>query len=665
MNKIKLYLVVLLAIAFSSCIGEELVEEKGSSNKELILTLAYSNQIANGVTASSRATEVKDGEDLLNENRIEKVDIFFYTEAGELTWHVEPTAMRIEDGEDHTKKLTLRATKEIASELNNKKYKLVVLVNGPDRGEITDKPYNELQQKVYTKNLDATERQRPLDLFLMDGEKETGTIKLDEEPYNLGNVELSRAAAKIRVLINKIEVDGYKAGTPTLKLVTYAGKTALLGGKPLKAPTYKTTTEQNLIKGNKIPYTTNYPLYSFENDWKEDDSKMTYLLLKIPFSDTTEKKEADYYYRVPIYYSIDSNNSFSIKRNHLYEVNIDIERLGASTEELPVELSGKIDVEPWKEIDAVHAQLHKANYLVVKETELDMMNVAEKKIEYISNSTLKVKDSTLKAHYFEYDTNGNSQKVELKGESLPKISFTESDGKTFIQINKEVPNNYAPLYIEFTVQNEGGLEEKVNIVQYPPRYITGINPSDKRYYKGTEGNPKSNTTLFTVTTVVPVEGDIIGDPTDVVSGKTGTDELSNKIISPQFIIASQLGVTYQRYLDKDEYNNKGRLLGESGETRCSKYWERNYGDNSEVVLDGVQYLGKWRLPTKAEIEYIQRIQRDPNSSVKSLLEGEKYWSAYHHAYFNFKTGKWPNAYEYSKAHIRCVFDIYKSEPTKQ
>ena len=337
MNKIRLYLVVLLAIAFSSCIGDEFVEEKDSINNELILTLAYSNQIANGVTASSRATEVENGEDLLNENKIEKVDIFFYTEAGELTWHVLPTAMRIEDGEDHTKKLTLRATKEKASELYDNKYKLVVLVNGPDREEITDKSYNELQQMVYEKNLYATER--PLDLFLMDGEKETGLIKLDnKEPYNLGNVELSRAAAKIRVLINKIEVKGYEVGTPTLKLVTYAEETALLSGKPLKVSTYKTTAEQNLIKGNETPYTTNYPLYSFENDWKEDDSKMTYLLLKIRFSDTTEKKEADYYYRVPIYYSIDSENSFSIKRNHLYEVNIDIERLGASTEELPVEL---------------------------------------------------------------------------------------------------------------------------------------------------------------------------------------------------------------------------------------------------------------------------------------------------------------------------------------
>ena len=661
MNKIRLYLVVLLAIAFSSCIGDEFVEEKDSGDKELILTLAYSNQIANGVTVSSRATEVENGEDLLNENKIEKVDIFFYTVGGELTWHVKPTAMRIEDGEDYTKKLTLRATKEKASELNNNKYKLVVLVNGPDREKITGKSYNELQQMVYEKNLYETER--PLDFFLMDGEKETGTIKLDREPHNLGNVELSRAAAKIRVLINKIEVDGYEAGTPTLKLVTYAEETALLSGKPLKVSTYKTTAEQNLIKGNETPYTTNYPLYSFENDWKEDDSKMTYLLLKISFSDTTEKKEVDYYYRVPIYYSIDSNNSFSIKRNHLYEVNIDIERLGASTEELPVELSGKIDIKPWEEVDVVHAQLHKANYLVVKETELDMMNLPEMKIEYISNSTLKVKDSTLKAHFFKYDTNGYSQKVELPNNQLPKILFTDSVGKTYIQIKKEVPINYAPLYIEFTVQNEGGLEEKVNIVQYPPRYITGINPSDKRYYQGTEGKPKNNTTLFTVTTVVPVEGDIIGDPTDV-SGKTGIDELSNKIISPQFIIASQLGVTYERYLDKDEYSRKGRLLGESGETRCSKYWERNYGDGG-VELDGVKYLGKWRLPTKAEIEYIQRIQRDENSSVKSLLEGQKYWSAYHYAYYNFIEGDWPSANKDSKAHIRCVFDIYKSNSTKR
>lgn len=85
---------------------------------------------------------------------------------------------------------------------------------------------------------------------------------------------------------------------------------------------------------------------------------------------------------------------------------------------------------------------------------------------------------------------------------------------------------------------------------------------------------------------------------------------------------------------------------------------------SRNIYKTFKYKGRWRIPTKAELKYIEGIQANEHSAVKSLLWGSYYWTA--------QTGvayKFSNAYQSTPAeeaynpkegaYIRCVFDTYK------
>ncbi|MBO4670592.1 MAG: hypothetical protein J5640_01950 [Bacteroidales bacterium] len=90
----------------------------------------------------------------------------------------------------------------------------------------------------------------------------------------------------------------------------------------------------------------------------------------------------------------------------------------------------------------------------------------------------------------------------------------------------------------------------------------------------------------------------------------GSDNLSqDKVVSPAFMIASQLGATV-------EYSNS--TLASS---HCTSYME--------VGTDGTRYVG-WRLPTEQEIDFIIEYQKNTsaayNHTLAPVLTGYGYWA---------------------------------------
>ena len=86
-------------------------------------------------------------------------------------------------------------------------------------------------------------------------------------------------------------------------------------------------------------------------------------------------------------------------------------------------------------------------------------------------------------------------------------------------------------------------------------------------------------------------------------------------------------------------------------TNCNDYWE-------ETVINGVTVrYSDWRLPTEAEIKYIDDLQHDPNNPQGIVMRGNYYWDAYQNngAYpmkdpVTFNGNQW-------RAHVRCIRDI--------
>lgn len=658
--------------------------------------------------------------------------------------------------------------------------------------------------------------------FLMDGAVNTGQMTWgNRNEYAITSpLVLRRAAAKfrLRLSIGTIKDDANRTytlvGQPHVALANGVKSTRLLSETMLQPTdrTYFGTNErtdfqqmaQRTFDGKQF-WARPIPFYGYANAWGEDPTTETSLLVRLRLQDSG-KKQQDFYYEVPINYAEPpagtSQNERAlwnrVVRNTVYDIQSNISTLGSIDPGRPVTVQAHIAVEQWITPTAIDGSIANAHYLVVKQTRPEMLATDELEIQYISDLPL---DETvlnqIKSSYESYtdkgkiELNEGTNRIEMaKGKGVYndiKITTTAHDGRTFIKVKSKVPINYVPLTIKFKARhldpgNNSPLERDVVVTQYPPIYVTARQSlgtwlywtstfasfSPQGYYIDANGNQahgaqgggvQANGLLYTVHTIAPLEGMILGDATEA-SGKTRNDQEANNLISPEFIIASQWGTSQAvpqkgngadigrfdafygdqrtgeainnpkspqyrrgqlpwntpRYPDdyyKAEFRNLPVYITDitpvgnnskalrryapysSAENRAARYFEDDYGVSEPKDTHGfaghmfkrltgndwpkgksgwVEQLdanargdrkltmnfphnGPWRLPTRAELELVAKIQRDPYSAVKAMLLGTTYWTAQDNTVFNFETSKAEQTTE--KHGVRPVFDSYK------
>lgn len=126
----------------------------------------------------------------------------------------------------------------------------------------------------------------------------------------------------------------------------------------------------------------------------------------------------------------------------------------------------------------------------------------------------------------------------------------------------------------------------------------------------------------------------LGQPR-ITNGKTDPGEDNAELVSPSFMIASQLGAVFSI---SDE---------EMAASHCREY--------VEVAQDGTVY-DDWRLPTRAELEIMMEFQYKENAAMDEVLAGPSYWSASGLVYNNKGSG--------TAKTIRCIRDAYDKKTGK-
>ena len=119
---------------------------------------------------------------------------------------------------------------------------------------------------------------------------------------------------------------------------------------------------------------------------------------------------------------------------------------------------------------------------------------------------------------------------------------------------------------------------------------------------------------------------------------------NDEVVSPAFMIASQLGAVYSSHFDQDK-----------AKTHCETYREVKKENGEQVIYDG------WRLPTKTEIQFIvdfqqESFKRNDNKEIKPIkpvLEGAYYYTLNNES---VETG-----YSSSGTFVRCVRDLTPAE----
>ena len=739
-----------ICVAFTSCVSErtdDALHISEGDGKLLELTLIpRTEQTTTAALRSHVGEEEGDKENglhggaLLNENKIESIELFVFDPAtGNLVGRYTPLKQEALTGSEIGSRATFIIPKDDLPKLEGTPLDYIAVVNAstPIATSVTTKTaLYELTQNDQSKLNPAPESGRiaPQDKFLMDGAlQKTVTWGFQNPRAELGTIELYRAAAKIRLRIDHINVKDYQNGietqyvvepgsVPEVCLVRYPEKTKIVRSdspyqpngsdwhnsayRPMAVTDYATLGYKN-SKGDGKFYGT-VPFYAYEHDWRSTSTNETFLRLKLsmrPKEAAATAKWVDYYYRIPVNYrkalgEVTDAMLHKLERNHLYDVLTSIEVLGSLNEDTPVDITAAIAIKPWNLIEAVDGELLKAQYLEVYDRRPIMADVDEVSIPYASSLPVDIQIESVWYEY--YDQRGVHYRREFsqKESKLYKLNGTKTEDESkrrtntsdwdgivitpsadylsngVITIQHPVPVNYIPYHIEFTVKQKGGLlKQVVHALQYPNRYVTG--ERSQRFHNGREqyvdknGNkkpvyadfryhstlgifgtyqgettlsPQINEVNFKITTVVPRAGERIGSPVDPETGLTKTDHISNQLISPQFIIASQHGMTFYSFQMPGDVPN-----GMSRENRF--FWQTFsaeapfYGPLSTAFWgDETPYLkanyneGTFDNPSadnrRAKNQYIVAYYLDAQTRCFEYFEGEFGTNGNYREYYN-------------------------------
>lgn len=448
-------------------------------------------------------------------------------------------------------------------------------------------------------------------------------------------------------------------------------------------------------------------LYTYPTDWGGDVLQETFVLLNMP-GNYTEQEGAQPEYKVSNYYKIPVRlgdaTAHQLNRNTIYRVNVKIDRMGQPQVDKPVELKPAYEVIPWTTV-TIDVDGGNLNYLELLKEEIIMKNIDESLEQYFTSSS-PVTASITEVYY--YDKYGAKQTISSDSYRRYGISVEPAAGNFGnVTINSDVPTNNGIRYIKVKVTNEQGLSKEFTVKQYPLEYIVTVpgwysyrtdnmcagevvnweaefykdldrpvtsanNFSSKVYVKdenkiytynfeqdswwvstgwyqghyeysnwkaekGTIQNGKHNNKMYFVRITKTSNEYVLSVPAMDKDGYTESSPENNQLVAPAFMIASQLGtVTNQSFNNAKEH--------------CRQYAEKSIA--GQVYED-------WRLPTKAELEIIDKYQGVDGSVIDIVLGGKYYWAASGERVY-IKNGS--NNPSNGVAFIRCIRTVQANEP---
>lgn len=459
--------------------------------------------------------------------------------------------------------------------------------------------------------------------------------------------------------------------------------------------------------------------YLYPNSWVEgiiEHETCVVMNLPMVFSadGSTEVEYPNSWYKIHV------TGEKVIRRNNYYEVNIEINRPGAISETVPVDVENtEYYVKEWDSHEINVGGDDRPGYLQLNTGHVDMynVNVDNTSLEFASSS--EIKSITLdKAYYYNYlDT-----QVDLSTSDrtlFNSIKATAQSGviNGYITINSPFVNpdshGNAIRYLEFTVENKTGQKARFTVAQMPTIYITNqlgyfsyrsdfggtyygncvqdsnysgavwqrtggwsyqrdATSSSNFFASKVIGNAQSggkyqvmyayfnssrvqqtqnistfdNPRMYHVHVTATSSKYVVARPQLDKDGYTESSRENALLVSPSFMIASQLGAT-----DISSMGSSSELPGGVNQAKqhCEQYVETYKDADGRVV-----HLDDWRLPTAAEIQIIIDHQ-DISDAMAVVLSGSRYYCA-----FNPDTGGYTKeSGKYSgRSHVRCVRDQY-------
>lgn len=352
--------IALLGLANTSCMSDDM-DGTPSCDYDVVLEYKVGGSATETRAAVTRAEITEDGSEDLNENKINRLDLFVFDATGKLVKRLPLTDVQGSPTKDYQhKKLESEQLKR--SEITGNT--LYLVANLDNISDITT--LDELKAATINKAATFNPKAKQTS-FVMDAKMEetkqivNGTIHIQ--------FQLKRALAKIRL---NVQDDKGNAVAPTeyaCQLMHYAADGAILAeGTSTNNALNTEAAASSKVTAPAVTQDNKAVFYSYANSWidtsldpkKEepiDVSKQTYILLKAKYNGK------DYFYKVPVnkrlYESNDAATTdgipnwanyeplYRLDRNTIYDVTAKVDREGGDTPENPATLYVKPIVSDW------------------------------------------------------------------------------------------------------------------------------------------------------------------------------------------------------------------------------------------------------------------------------------------------------------------------------
>lgn len=350
--------IALLGLANTSCMSDDM-DGTPSCDYDVVLEYKVGGSATETRAAVTRAETTEVGNEDLNENKINRLDLFVFDATGKLVKSLPLTDASVQ-GSPTTdykhKKLESEQLKR--SEITGNTLYLVANLDNISGISTLDELKAATINKAATFNPKAKQTS-----FVMDAKMEetkqivNGTIHIQ--------FQLKRALAKIRL---NVQDDKGNTVAPTeyaCQLIHYAADGSILAdGNITDNALNKDAAASSKVTVPVVTQNNKAVFYSYANSWIDKDkkpyeeepidvSKQTYILLKAKFNNK------DYFYKVPVnkrlYESNDAAKTdwtkyeplYRLDRNTIYDVTAKVDREGGDTPENPATLYVQPIVSDW------------------------------------------------------------------------------------------------------------------------------------------------------------------------------------------------------------------------------------------------------------------------------------------------------------------------------
>lgn len=349
--------IALLGLANTSCMSDDM-DGTPSCDYDVVLEYKVGGSATETRAAVTRA-ETEVGNEDLNENKINRLDLFVFDAAGKLVKSLSLTDASVQGSptKDYKHK-KLESDQLKRSEITGNTLYLVANLDNISGIKTLDDLKAATINKAATFNPKAKQTS-----FVMDAKMEE--IKQIVNGMIHIKFQLKRALAKIRLNVKDASGNPVAPTEYACQLIHYAADGAILAEGT--STSNELNTEVAASSKVTVPAVTQdnkAVFYSYANSWIDkaknpyaeepiDVSKQTYILLKAKFNNK------DYFYKVPVNKRLYESNDaatidwpkyeplYRLDRNTIYDVTAKVDREGGDTPENPATLYVKPIVSDW------------------------------------------------------------------------------------------------------------------------------------------------------------------------------------------------------------------------------------------------------------------------------------------------------------------------------